>query len=142
MTKNDRIILAILFTLFLALWAAKSRADNIGANFGLGLNSQPIYGVNYYYNPNLLYMDFKLMGNNQYLQPYISSGLQIDDVNLGFVAQETRQPDGSSVGAAGVELGFTEDLDKFFYVKENNSLLRDQNNNAMMGFTFSLGIHL
>lgn len=136
----NRILVVILLTLFLALFVSKSFADNIGLDYGFGPNQMPSYGVDYTKTYSILYIDPGIMLNSQMISPSISLGLQLETINVGLVASAVAQ-NSIVYGLGGAELGFTDNLNETFYLKENNQLLRDVNNMANFGITLSGGFN-
>lgn len=138
MIKGIWLFLILVLSMALGYYC---KADNIGLDYGFGPNQTPSYGLDYTKTYEFLYINPQIMFNNDVIIPSISSGLQIDYLSLGFVLEETRQSNGASVGSSGVEMGFTDNLNQTFYMKENNQLLRDQNNVGNFGITLSAGIN-
>lgn len=124
----------------LLLISSSALADNIGLDYQVGTNSLPSYGIDFTKNYHALYLDYGVMKNSQVLSPSISGGLQLDVINFGLVLQSNVTQD-HFYGLGGMELGFTEDLGKF-YLKLNNQVLRDVDSSASVSSTLSAGINL
>lgn len=109
---------------------------------GFGQGSKPFYGGDYEFVSEMPYVDVSLTGNADYIQPYVSFGLQFEHLNVGLANALVIARDGSGAHyIVGPELGYMQNLNSLIYVKENNSY---------MGFdgpfsfscTFSLGLNL
>lgn len=102
-------------------------ADMGALDVGAGQGSRPSYGLDYEFNTGLPYLDLALMGNKDYVQPYVSGGLQFEHINVGIATALTMT--GYSQGAfagqlsVGPEVGYMQNLSKLVYVKENNSYM-------------------
>lgn len=130
----------LLLLLMLIPFAA--HADMAELNAGFGQGTKPFYGADYEFVKELPYLDLSFTGNSDYVQPYVSFGLQFEHLNLGLAQAVTfSRTDGSATYGIGPEFGFMQNLNSLIYVKENNSLL-----NSGSGFnyaaTFSIGVNL
>ena len=118
-------MLLILMLLFSNVAMA---GDSVGVDVGFGLGSKPSYGADYQFNFDSVfnkgnpYVDVMVMANSEYVQPYLSTGLTFDHINVGFGITTFIWPDSSSF-AMGPECGYTQNLNKDLYVKESNYLL-------------------
>lgn len=135
-----------ILALFLVLFSVSANAgDMLGANFGFGQNTTPFYGVDYEFNQDLPYLDVALFANKQYVQPYVSVGLQFEHINVGFAGAISMS--GYSAGAFqgqltfGPEIGYMQNLSKSIYVKENNSYMGYGGQYSLTS-TLSLGLNL
>jgi len=132
--------LVFLIALSCFIFGYYSQADNAGLNWSVGPNQIPSYGLDYTSTFGLGYTDYSVMFNKQMVSPSISFGLQIDILNVGFVAASNIQNQQIS-GLGGLEFGYTQNLSEKYYVKENNQLLRDTNNQANVSATLSCGVN-
>lgn len=135
-----------LLGLFLLLAPVLSYADMGGLDFGVGQNSRPLYSVDYEFNKDgtLPYLDVALSANQDYVQPYVSGGLQFEHINVGLAAAVSLSGyhDGAFTGqlSVGPELGYMYNLTQKIYVKENNSYMGFDNQFSFMA-TFSIGLN-
>lgn len=127
---------------FLMFFPAIAMADMVEANYGFGQGTKPFYGADYEFVKGLSYLDLSLTGNSEYVQPYVSAGLQFDHINIGLasaVAISNGSHDGSFNGqlSVGPEIGYMQNLTDLIYVKENNSYMGF---NGAYNFTSTLSI--
>jgi hypothetical protein len=134
-----------LIALLMLLPAAAFANDMLEVDAGFGQGTKPFYGADYEFNKDLPYLDLSLTGNSQYIQPYVSFGLQFEHVNVG-IAQAVTISDVTNGGSPsaqygfGPEFGFMQNITPLLYVKENNSYLYSGSFN--FACTFSIGINL
>lgn len=121
-------------------------ADMAGFNVGFGENSKPFYGVDHEFNEDghLPYLDMALYGNSDFVQPYLSLGLQFEHLNIGVAAACTLSniSNGAFNGqlAVGPEVGYMQNLSKLLYVKGASSYL-GYNSAYSLSTTLSLGVN-
>lgn len=122
-------------------------ADMVEANFGFGQGTKPFYGADYEFVSDLPYLDVSLTGNNEWIQPYVSAGLQFEHFNFGIgagVTMSNLSSSGSFNGQLGIgpEIGYMQNLSKLIYVKENNTYLGYPNGQFNLTSTLSIGFNL
>ncbi len=128
--------------ILLSLISSISMADNFGIDYSVAPGSMPQYGADLTTNIDFFYLDFGVVTNKQTTSPSLSGGLQFEVVNMGIVtAANISNSDRSIYGLAGVELGFTENIGKLFYVKANNTLLKDVDCRLNYGLGLSAGVN-
>lgn len=130
----------------LMLFPAFANADMGGLNVGFGDNSRPSYGVDYEFNKGLPYVDVAVFANQDFAQPYVSSGLQFEHFNLGLGLATTlsNYHAGSFSGqvTVGPEIGYMQNLNPLVYIKENNTYLSNNfNGKFTFGATLSIGLN-
>lgn len=119
-----------------------AHSDSLAIDGGFGQGTKPFYGADYQFVKDIPYADISLTGNSQYVQPYISFGLQLDHVNVGLGQALTfSRTDGSVAYGIGPELGYVQNVTDLFCVKENNALLFSSGSLSFSA-TFSFGINL
>lgn len=139
-----RFMKFLVLLLLLVPFVAKADMAEIDAGFGQG--TKPFYGADYEFVKNLPYLDLSLTGNSQYVQPYVSFGLQFEHISLGL-AQAVTISDltngGSATAAYGIgpEVGYMQNITDLVYVKENNSYLHSSGS-FNLTCTLSVGFNL
>lgn len=122
-------------------------ADMFGVDVGAGPNARPSYGFDLEKNVDgkLPYTDYSLMANNDFLQSYVSAGLQFEHINVGlgiaFTSTDWYMGTFRTAITAGPEIGYMYNLTKVFYVKENNTYLSTFGGVFTFGATLSLGVN-
>lgn len=133
-------ITLVLILAILLIFAIKCNADNIGVDYGVGPNQIPSYGIDITKNQGYLYINPGIMANKEVVTINSSFGLQLADVNIG-IAAAGNVSNGTITPLIGGELGYTYDLSEKYYIKDNNQLLRDNNNNGWISSTLSFGVN-
>lgn len=147
-----KLLLALLMflpTIALAdsnqFFIAQAPSYMFGLDVGVGPDSRPSYGFDYQATMHGVYGDFSAMGNHDFGQLYVSSGLQTDHLNLGLgialTGSNIHQGTFSGAITAGPEFGIQQNLTSVVYVKENNTYLSDFNGKFTLGMTFSVGVN-
>lgn len=132
--------------LLLVLLPIAAYADNVELDVGFGQGTKPFYGADYQFSKDLPYADLSLTGNSQYLQPYVSFGVQFEHINLGLANAVTLSnvTNGGPVSAqysVGPEVGYQQNINPLVYVKESNSYM-GFNGPFSLSCTLSLGLNL
>jgi|ERR1700687_990889 len=126
-----------LLLLFLILFPTLVKADMWGIDMGFGQGTRPFGGIDFEFNRGLPYLDAAVFVNHDYVQPYLSGGLQFEHINLGLAGAITH-----SQFSFGPELGYMQNLSSLFYVKVNNSYMGYPGSNFKYGITLGLGLNL
>ena len=136
-----------LLALLLVLFPVLANADMAGVDLNFGQNTRPAYSLDYEFNKDagMPYLDIALSANSDYIQPYVSGGLQFEHINVGIASAVafSNISNGAFNGqlSFGPEIGYMQNLNKTFYVKENNNYM-GYNGSYNFGFTLSLGANL
>lgn len=130
----------ILIALLMLIIVQRCNADNVGLDFGVGPNQIPSYGIDITKNSGYLYVNPGIMANKEVVTINSSFGLQLADVNIG-IAAAGNVSNGIIIPSIGGELGYTYELSENYYIKDNNQLLRDNNNNGWFSSTLSVGVN-
>lgn len=122
-------------------------ADMVEVSAGGGQGTKPFVGADYEFVSELPYLDVAISGNNEYIQPYVSAGLQFEHFNFGVgagVSMSNLSSSGAFNGQLGVgpEIGYMQNLSKLIYVKENNTYLGYPNGQFNFTSTLSIGFNL
>lgn len=129
-----------LLILILATFSVTTQADSLGLNVGFGQGTRPFYGVDYQVNaddsPFTFYLDASLYVNQDYVQPGLSGGLQLDHVNIGLATSLS-----GGKFCFGPEIGWTQNLSNLFFIKVGNSYTGPPGSFFNYSATFSAGVN-
>lgn len=104
-----------------------SKADMVELSVGGGQGTKTFFGADYEFVKGISYLDAAISGNNEYVQPYVSAGLQFDHFNFGLAAAVSMSSymNGAFQGqlSFGPEIGYMQNLNSLVYIKENNSYM-------------------
>jgi hypothetical protein len=133
-------------SLVLIFLPALAYADMGGVDFNFAQGSRPSYSLDYEFNKDAgtPYLDAALSANRDYVQPYLSAGMQFEHMNLGLATAVAFS--GIHNGAfngqltIGPEIGYMQNLTKTFYIKENNNYM-GFNGQYNFGCTLSIGMN-
>lgn len=133
-----------LAVLLIALLPSLAMADMGGFDIGFGENSKPSYGFDYQFGSGLPYLDVAFMANSEYVQPYVSGGLQFEHINVGLATAVTlsNMSNGAFQGqlSVGPEVGYMQNLSKLTYVKASVNYM-GFNGPYVLGSTLGLGLN-
>jgi hypothetical protein len=131
---------------FLMLFPFIAKADFVEVDAGFGQGTKPFYGADYEFVTGLQYTDVSLTGNSDYVQPYISAGLQFEHFNFGLGAgvSVSNFSGGAFNGQLGVgpEFGYMHDISKLMYLKVNNTYLGYPSGQFNFTSILSIGFNL
>jgi hypothetical protein len=141
----ERFFMKYLIALLMFL-PTFAQADMLGLNVGGGQGTKTFYGADYEFVTDIPYLDVAVSGNEDYVQPYVSAGLQFEHLNLGFGAglSVMNFSNGSFNGqlALGPEIGYMQNLNKLVYVKAGANYLGFPNSPFNLTGTLTLGFNL
>jgi len=121
-------------------------ADMAGLAYGVGQNTKPFITGDYEFVSELPYLDVAISANSDYVQPYVSAGLQFEHINIGFGVgvSVSNFSQGAFNGqlAFGPEIGYMHNLSKLVYVKGGVNYLGFPGTTSNLGGTLGIGFNL